>query len=82
MKVDNSICTEVLSFLLLFQKWRAYCNTYDKRVEDFNLGTLIRLNSREEFSESNSTLGKLNTCLDLRNVDGICWHKKLTINCL
>ncbi|XP_060602348.1 protein PBDC1-like [Ruditapes philippinarum] len=38
------------------EKWRGFCNKFENRVEDFNMGTLIRINSREEFSESNSTL--------------------------
>ncbi|XP_052226298.1 protein PBDC1-like [Dreissena polymorpha] len=37
-------------------KWREFCGQYEKRVEDFNMGTLIRVNSKEEFSEVNSTL--------------------------
>lgn len=48
-----------LCYCFIFhQEWRKFCNQFDKRVEDFNMGTLIRLNSREDFSESNSTLGK------------------------
>ncbi|XP_053407092.1 protein PBDC1-like [Mercenaria mercenaria] len=38
------------------EKWRGFCNKFQNRVEDFNMGTLIRKNSHEEFSESNSTL--------------------------
>ncbi|WAR20816.1 PBDC1-like protein [Mya arenaria] len=39
------------------EKWRKFCMQYDQQqVQDFNLGTLIRINSREEFSEQNSTL--------------------------
>ena len=41
----------------LLQKWRNFCQTYENRVEDFNMGTLIRLRSAEDFSEENSSLG-------------------------
>ncbi|KAL4231956.1 polysaccharide biosynthesis domain containing protein 1 [Mactra antiquata] len=38
------------------EKWRQFCNQFEKKVEDFNMGTLIRLDSKKEFSESNSTI--------------------------
>lgn len=37
-------------------KWREFCKKFENRVEDYNMGTLIRKNSREVFSETNSTL--------------------------
>ena len=43
---------------LVLQKWRPFCEQYKDKVEDYNIGTLIRQNSKEEFSESNSLLGK------------------------
>lgn len=37
-------------------KWHEFCMKYNQRVEDFNMGTLIRVRTNEEFSEQNSTL--------------------------
>lgn len=38
--------------------WREFCNTYEKseRLVDFNMGTLLRLDSRKEYDEDNTTI--------------------------
>ncbi|KAK3589417.1 hypothetical protein CHS0354_020746 [Potamilus streckersoni] len=38
------------------EKWRPFCSYFENKVEDFNMGTLIRIDSRKEFSEENSML--------------------------
>ncbi|NXO19510.1 PBDC1 protein, partial [Oriolus oriolus] len=38
----------------LHQKWRPFCLRFEGVVEDFNYGTLLRLDSRREYSEENS----------------------------
>nr|XP_054765427.1 protein PBDC1-like [Lytechinus pictus] len=35
-------------------KWRVFCNHFDGTVDNFNYGTLLRLNVSEDYSESNS----------------------------
>ncbi|XP_063276070.1 protein PBDC1-like [Prinia subflava] len=35
-------------------KWRPFCLRFEGVVEDFNYGTLLRLDSRREYSEENS----------------------------
>lgn len=40
------------------QKWRPFCLQFEGAVEDFNLGTLLRLDCRRGYSEENSVLGK------------------------
>ncbi|XP_022098370.1 protein PBDC1-like isoform X2 [Acanthaster planci] len=35
-------------------KWRTFCNKFEGAVEDFNFGTLLRLDCREDYSEKNS----------------------------
>jgi hypothetical protein len=38
--------------------WRRFCNEYNENiVKDFNFGTLLRLNSAEDYTEENSTFG-------------------------
>lgn len=34
--------------------WREFCNSYDKRVENFNMGTLLRLNAAEDYGPDNA----------------------------
>ncbi|XP_059726575.1 protein PBDC1 isoform X2 [Haemorhous mexicanus] len=38
------------------EKWRPFCLSFEGLVEDFNFGTLLRLDSRGEYSEENSIL--------------------------
>lgn len=40
-------------------KWRPWMNKYEKRVQDFNFGTLLRLDASEDYTEENSIFGKL-----------------------
>ncbi|KAM3830710.1 protein PBDC1 isoform 2-T2 [Vipera latastei] len=40
------------------EKWRPFCLQFEGAVEDFNLGTLLRLDCRRGYSEENSVLGK------------------------
>ena len=35
-------------------KWRPWMMAFDGRVEDFNFGTLLRLDAREDYTEENS----------------------------
>ncbi|KAL4067396.1 hypothetical protein V8B97DRAFT_2024974 [Scleroderma yunnanense] len=39
------------------KRWRAFINAYEKKVKDFNFGSLIRTNAREEYSETNTIFG-------------------------
>lgn len=36
------------------KRWREFINTYEKTVEDFNFGTLLRTDASKEYSEENS----------------------------
>ncbi|NXU98031.1 PBDC1 protein, partial [Cettia cetti] len=38
-------------------KWRPFCLRFEGVVEDFNYGTLLRLDSRREYSEENTIFG-------------------------
>ncbi|XP_026540547.1 protein PBDC1 [Notechis scutatus] len=38
------------------EKWRPFCLQFEGAVEDFNLGTLLRLDCRRGYSEENSVL--------------------------
>merc|ERR1719153_1158490 len=36
------------------EKWRTWCEQYKERVQDYNFGTLLRLNPAEDYTEQNS----------------------------
>ncbi|KAL5021067.1 hypothetical protein ScPMuIL_000222 [Solemya velum] len=38
------------------QRWRPFCSVYEHKAEDYNFGTLLRLDAREDYSEANSIL--------------------------
>ncbi|NXH42881.1 PBDC1 protein, partial [Dicaeum eximium] len=38
-------------------KWRPFCLRFEGVVEDFNYGTLLRLDSRREYTEENTIFG-------------------------
>ncbi|NXO72784.1 PBDC1 protein, partial [Phainopepla nitens] len=39
-------------------KWRPFCLRFEGLVEDFNFGTLLRLDCRREYTEENCILGE------------------------
>ena len=38
-------------------KWRDWINKYEKKVEDFNFGTLLRNRAAEDYGPDNSFFG-------------------------
>lgn len=38
------------------KKWRPFCNMFDGLVEDFNFATMVRLDSKSDYSEDNSII--------------------------
>ncbi|KAK2143158.1 hypothetical protein LSH36_872g01060 [Paralvinella palmiformis] len=38
------------------EKWREFCNKFEGKVEDFNMGTLLRLDCGNDVSDENTTL--------------------------
>ncbi|XP_053573927.1 protein PBDC1 [Bombina bombina] len=36
------------------EKWRPFCMQFEKEVEDFNYGTLLRLDSTKDYTEENT----------------------------
>ena len=36
------------------EEWRTFCNQFENEVEDFNYATLLRLNSQDDYNESNT----------------------------
>ncbi|CAO3648674.1 putative polysaccharide biosynthesis protein [Cunninghamella echinulata] len=39
------------------EKWRLWINKYEKRVKEFNFGTLIRIDARDDYTEQNTMFG-------------------------
>lgn len=46
-------------FLIHKKKWRPWCEAFKDHVEDYNMATLIRVDSAEEYSENNTCIGNL-----------------------
>ncbi|KAG2469400.1 PBDC1 protein, partial [Polypterus senegalus] len=40
------------------EEWRPFCMQFDGTVEDYNYGTLLRLNSEKDYTEENTIFGK------------------------
>lgn len=36
------------------EEWRKFCNEFEKKVEDFNYATLLRLDSGDDYNEKNT----------------------------
>lgn len=36
------------------ERWREYIKNFEERIEDFNFGTLLRINSNDEYSQENT----------------------------
>ncbi|KAJ7356373.1 Protein pbdc1 [Desmophyllum pertusum] len=37
-------------------KWRPFCNMYEGKVEDYNFGTLLRIDCNKDYNEENTIL--------------------------
>lgn len=40
------------------QRWRLFCNQFEGLVEDFNYGTLLRLDCEKDYTEDNTIFGE------------------------
>ncbi|CAF0706639.1 unnamed protein product [Brachionus calyciflorus] len=38
------------------EKWRPFCESYKEKVEDYNMGTLLRIDAYGDYNEENTTL--------------------------
>ncbi|XP_053639009.2 uncharacterized protein [Cherax quadricarinatus] len=38
------------------EKWRPFCMAFEKEIEDYSFATLVRIDSEDEYSESNTIL--------------------------
>lgn len=43
--------------LVPVQTWRPFCNQFEGQVEDFNYGTLLRLDCEKDYTEENTIFG-------------------------
>lgn len=41
------------------EKWRNFINEYEKKVNDFNFGTLLRRSAKTEYGENETMFGTL-----------------------
>jgi len=40
------------------ERWRRFIASYEEKIDDYNFGCLIRMDSAEEYSQANSLFGK------------------------
>jgi hypothetical protein len=40
------------------EKWRNWVNQYEKKIEDYNFGTIIRNRADQEYEQHNTIFGK------------------------
>lgn len=40
------------------ERWRNFVNLFDKRIEDFNVGAIVRTSHRTEYTEEGSIFGE------------------------
>lgn len=43
--------------MFVLQTWRLFCNQFEGLVEDFNYGTLLRLDCEKDYTEENTIFG-------------------------
>ncbi|KAM4747312.1 protein PBDC1 [Rhinophrynus dorsalis] len=53
LKIDQ-LDPEELKSPAAKEKWRPFCMQFEKQVEDFNYGTLLRLDSSKDYTEENT----------------------------
>lgn len=41
------------------EKWRNFINQYEKKINDFNFGTMLRSNPKYEYDQETTIFGKL-----------------------
>lgn len=52
------------------EKWRNFMNKYEKRVNEYNFGSLIRIDCKEDYTEQNTMFGvRMQVISDLHCVD-------------
>lgn len=39
------------------EKWRKFINQYENKIDDFNFGTMLRANPKEEYGEKSTIFG-------------------------
>jgi len=64
--ITQRVCQALFQFC--FQKWRPFCNQFEGVVDDFNYGTLLRLDCQKDYTEENTIFGmQCHTCTHFRN---------------
>lgn len=47
------------------ERWRKFLMQYEKRVDDYNFGTMLRNNPKAEYNQEDTIFGELHTKEDL-----------------
>jgi len=55
------------------ERWRKFLMAYEKKVDDYNFGTMLRADCKEEYSEESTIFGELGEFLrrDRNRADGV-----------
>ncbi len=40
------------------ERWRSFMMAYEKKVDDYNFGTILRSSAKEEYGENTTIFGK------------------------
>lgn len=43
------------------EKWRKFINAYDKKINDFNFGTIVRTNPKYEYEQDTTIFGRFSS---------------------
>ena len=54
--MNFSVIIIVINLKFILQKWRPFCQKFEKEIEDFNFATLVRIDPEDEYSEKNTIL--------------------------
>lgn len=52
------------------ERWRNFVNQYEKKVDDYNFGTMLRANAKEDYGKDTTIFGMLHVHQDTCRLDG------------
>lgn len=57
------------------EKWRNFMNQYEKKVADYNFGTILRANAKDEYEQDTTIFGKASFILSCSYI--VTWLGRL-----
>ena len=50
------------------ERWRNFMNQYETKINDYNFGTMLRINPKFEYGEKETIFGVPNTCYNSKSL--------------